>query len=125
MVKLYYSPLRIGAHDQSHWNELNLREAFKNKEFGIMGDGGFTFNRNEDDIKIKGFKPFKKPKGGSLTNEEKNWNRKLSEVRVVVENAIRTIKRYKIMSGVFRHWRGGKGQIKGDHILTICVTLAN
>ena len=77
---IYFSPLRIGAHDQSHWNELNLREAFKNKEFGIMGDGGFTFNRSEDEVKIKGYKPYKKPKGGSVTEEEKIWNRKLSEV---------------------------------------------
>jgi len=48
--------------------------------FGIMGDGGFTFNQKEDVTKIIGYSPYKKPKGGSLTVEEKNWNTKLSEV---------------------------------------------
>ena len=43
----------------------------------------------------------------------------------MVENAICVIKTFKILNGVFRHWRGGKGQIKGDDVLTICVTLAN
>lgn len=122
---VYYSPLRVGAHDQSHWNELDLRKKFENKEFGILGDGGFTFNREHDDVKIIGNAPHKKPRGGQLTTEQKNWNRNLSQVRVVVENAIRVIKTYKILAGVFRHWRYGRGQIKGKHILTVCVTLAN
>ena len=25
---IYFSPARIGAHDQSHWNELHLRDKF-------------------------------------------------------------------------------------------------
>lgn len=122
---IYYSPLRVGAHDQSHWNELSLRNAFLNKSFGIMGDGGFTFNTVDETQRIIGYKPVRMPVGGVLSESEKNWNRKLSEVRVVVENAIRVIKVFKIVSGVFRHWRCGKGQIKGDDILTVCVTLAN
>ena len=122
---IFYSPFRIGAHDQAHWNELKLRERFIGKTFGIMGDGGFTFNRGEDEEKIIAYKPFKKPKGGSLKPEEKIWNTKLSEVRVVVENAIRVIKVFLILGGVFRHFRNGKGQIKEDDILTICVSLAN
>lgn len=122
---IYHSSLRVGAHDQSHWNELKLREMFVDKEYGIMGDGGFTFNRTDEEIEIHGYKPRKKPKGGTLTLDEKEWNRKLSEVRVVVENSIRVIKTYKILSGVFRHWRNGKGQIDGNHVLTICIALAN
>ena len=43
----------------------------------------------------------------------------------MVENSIRVIKTYKILGGVFRHWRNGKGQINGNHVLTICVALAN
>ena len=122
---IYYSPLRVGAHDQSHWNELKLRDRFVDKEFGIMGDGGFTFNVKGEEELIHGFKPHKKPRRRALTNIQKRWNTKLSEVRVVVENSIRVIKTYKILSGVFRHWRNGKGQINGNHILTICVALAN
>ena len=25
---IYYSPLRVGTHDQSHWNELRLQDIF-------------------------------------------------------------------------------------------------
>ena len=90
-----------------------------------MGDGGFTFNIQSEEEVIHGFKPHKKPKQGTLTSAQKKWNTKLSEVRVVVENSIRVIKTYKILGGVFRHWRNGKGQINGNHVLTICVALAN
>ena len=122
---IYYSPFRIGAHDQAHWNELNLQQRFVGKTFGIMGDGGFTFNRVEDERKIIGYKPFKTPKGGSLNDEEKLWNKKLSEVRVVVENSFRVVKVFKILGGIFRHFRNGKGQIQENDILTICMSLAN
>ena len=99
---IYHSPLRVGAHDQSHWNELELRNRFIGKEYGIMGDGGFTFNIQSEEEVIHGFKPHKKPKQGTLTSAQKKWNTKLSEVRVVVENSIRVIKTYKILGGVFR-----------------------
>ena len=74
-----------------------------------MGDGGFTFNREGDEQVIHGFKPCRKSNGGALNAEEKIYNRKLSEVRVVVENAIHVIKAWKIMGGIYRHWRNGKG----------------
>lgn len=38
--------------------------------------------------------PFKTPKGGRLTQEEKDYNTKLSRVRALVENMIGGVKRY-------------------------------
>jgi hypothetical protein len=122
---IYFSPLRVGAHDQSHWNELNLREWFKQKEYGIMGDRRFTFNCQFDDDEIIGVKPIKKKKGMKLQDDEKIYNKKLSETCVVVENSIRRIKMWKILAGTYRHWRLGQGQIQRNDILTVCVTLAN
>ena len=77
---IYYSPFCIGTHDQAHWNELNLRQKFVGKTFGIIGNDGFTFNQIEDEQKIIGYKPFKTPKGGSLNTDQKLWNTKLSKV---------------------------------------------
>jgi len=57
----FFSSARIGAHDQAHWNELRLRETFLGKAYGIVGDGGFTFNRQADETTIKGYAPHKKP----------------------------------------------------------------
>lgn len=122
---IYFSPLRIGAHDQSHWKELELRKWFIEKPFGILGDGGFAFNPDQTEPRINGKKPVRKPRTGTLTTSEKQFNQKLSEMRVVVENSIRVIKTFKIMSTVFRHWRYGRGQINGNDILHVCVCLAN
>jgi hypothetical protein len=122
---IYHSPLCVGAHDQAHWNELNLCEKFIGKEYRIMGNGGLTFNHAGEESKIHGYKPHKKLIGGVLTLGEKEWSTKLLEVQVVVKNSIHVIKTHKILSGVFHHWRNGKGQIDGNHVLTICVALAN
>ena len=120
-----FSPLRIGAHDQAHWNELGLRETFLGKAYGVLGDGGFTFNRQHDEQQIRGYTPHKKPQGGSLTPEQKDYNKKLAQMRVVVENTIRRVKVWRIFRGTYRHWRNGTGQINGDEILTIAVVLSN
>lgn len=49
---IFFSPHRIGAHDQAQWNKLQLREQFVGKNFGVLGDGGFTFNRKKDMVNI-------------------------------------------------------------------------
>lgn len=53
--------------------------------------------------------PYKKPKKGSLTPEEKEYNRGLSSFRVRVENKIREIKIFKITSEKYRNKRRGYG----------------
>lgn len=101
---LYVSPHQDGAHDQAHWNKLNLRHFFENKSFGIAGDGGFFFNRQHDLIKIIGYTPFKRPPHGVLTDEQKLFNRRLSEIRVIVENVTSKLKDWKILRGTYRHY---------------------
>lgn len=51
-----------------------------------------------DDIKV----PKKKPRGGELTEQEKEENRKISQKRIYVEHAIRKIKAYRIMRDEYR-----------------------
>jgi hypothetical protein len=76
-----YSPLWIGAHDQSHWNELNFWQVFVGKQFGILRDCGFTFNQELDVERIKGFKPCKTLKNKTLNTKkfgtERFWRSKL------------------------------------------------
>ena len=45
----------------------------------------------------------KKPKGGELTQEQKDENRELSQSRVVCENAFAGVKRYDGVSTVYRN----------------------
>jgi regulator of replication initiation timing len=98
---LYISPHQDGAHDQAHWNQRILRRLFENKSFGLAGDGGFFFNRRHDLIKIIGYIPFKKPKHGLLTEQQKLFNRRVSEIRVFVENVISKLKDWKILRGTY------------------------
>jgi hypothetical protein len=101
---LYISPHQDGVHDQAHWNQLNLPRLFENKSLGIVGDGGFFFNRQHDLIKIIGYTPFKRPKHGVPTDEQKLFNRRFSEIRVIVENVISKLKDWKILRGTYRHY---------------------
>ena len=89
---IYFSPLRVGAHDQAHWNEIGTRNWFLGKKYGIMANGGFSFNRKRDPVEIIAATPHKKKRGQSLTPFEKDFNQKLSEARVTVENSIRCLK---------------------------------
>lgn len=90
-----------------------------------MGDGGFTFNRLTDQVKIIGYKPKKCPKNSQLTNEERKYNQHLSQMRVVIENVIARVKNWRIIKGVFRHWRNGNGPLNINNILMIVVALSN
>ncbi|GBC60256.1 IS5/IS1182 family transposase [Desulfonema ishimotonii] len=49
--------------------------------------------------------PYKKPRGGELTAEQKDFNRRLSKKRIRVGNTIREIKIFKIMSDTYRNRR--------------------
>jgi hypothetical protein len=46
--------------------------------------------------------PIKKPRGGQLTQEQKDFNRKVSQERVYVEHLIRVIKIFRIAKELFR-----------------------
>jgi len=53
--------------------------------------------------------PYKKPKGGKLSVDEKEYNRGLSSFRVRVENKIRDLKTFNILSQTYRNFRKGYG----------------
>ena len=53
-----------------------------------MADGEFTFNRKRDPVEIITAKPHKKKRGKGLSMSKEEYNLKLSETHVVVENAI-------------------------------------
>lgn len=65
------------------------------------GFQGFTI----PDKKI--IQPKKKPKGGELTKEEKETNRKIASIRIRVEHAISGVKRYRIVIDKLRNWKKG------------------
>jgi len=53
--------------------------------------------------------PFKKPRNGELTAEQRAYNRDLSRKRIKVENVIREVKIFKILSETYRNRRRNHG----------------
>ena len=49
--------------------------------------------------------PVKKPKGGKLTKEQKQFNKSVAQERIVNENVIGSIKRFRIMAERYRNRR--------------------
>ena len=49
--------------------------------------------------------PFKKPKGGELTEEQKQFNKELASERVVIEHIIRHLKIFRILAERYRNRR--------------------
>ncbi len=51
------------------------------------------------------FLPFKKPKGGKLTFEQKNHNKAHNQIRIAVEHKFAEIKKFRILGGLYRNFR--------------------
>ena len=49
--------------------------------------------------------PIKKPKGGELTEEQKQFNKELAKERVVIEHIIRHLKIFRILAERYRNRR--------------------
>jgi len=65
--------------------------------------------------------PTKKPRGGKLTDLEKNINAWYSSIRVRVEHAIGSVKRYRIVKDKIRNW---KADFR-DNVFETCCGLHN
>ena len=82
----------------------------------VLADSGYTgINKIRKNVKI----PLKKSKKKSLTREDKKNNRKISSQRVVNENVIGYLKRFKIISDRYRNRRKRFG-LRFNLIAGIC-----
>lgn len=52
---------------------------------------------------VQTYQPKKKPRGKELTAEDKEFNKNVSSVRIIVEHVISGIKRCRIVKDVFRN----------------------
>ena len=52
-------------------------------------------------------RPFKKPKGGKLSAEQKEHNRLVAQRRIVAEHVIRSVKRCRMVKDTIRLWKDG------------------
>ena len=91
----------------------------------ILPDGSILYQ----DTGFQGFhlegvtvvQPKKKPKGGSLTPEEKEENRRISSIRVHIEHVIGSVKRFAITRETIRLWC----DVVRDKVMETCCGLHN
>ena len=87
-------------HDFSIYKDQKNRDRFhgipKKADSGYQG-----IQKYDSDAEI----PVKKPKNGKLTPEQRQYNHKLSEKRIKVENVIRETKIFNILSDTYRNRR--------------------
>ena len=97
---LVLSQAREGkVHDKRLLDEEGMAEWIP-EMIPIAVDLGFLGLQKEyENIEI----PHKKPRGGSLNEEQKQENRERSSRRVRCENAFAGVKRYRIVSDVYRN----------------------
>lgn len=84
----------------------------------IQGDLGFKGLEEEyENIHL----PHKKPRGGQLTDEQKEENKAFSSERVVIEHAFSGIKRYKAAADIYRN----RKKDFDDHLMVTSAGLWN
>ncbi|MDJ0679103.1 MAG: transposase family protein [Xenococcaceae cyanobacterium MO_167.B52] len=97
---LVLSKAREGkVHDKRAHDEDDIAGAIP-EEIPIEVDSGFLgLQKQYDNICV----PHRKPKGGELSESQKEENRLLSSSRVVCENALAGVKRYGAVSQIYRN----------------------
>ena len=123
--KLYYS-----GKKKAHTIKNNLAAGLDDRQIKYLGDThegkkhdkkicddeGITFPAGTDLYRDNGFEghdlptinihqPKKKPRNGELSSTDKENNRIISSIRVVVEHVICGIKRLRIVKDIFRNWK--------------------
>jgi hypothetical protein len=97
---LVLSKAREGKlHDKRAHDEDDIAGAIP-EEIPIEVDSGFLgLQKQYENIHV----PYRKPKGGALSESQKEENRLLSSSRVVCENAFAGVKRYGAVSQIYRN----------------------
>jgi DDE superfamily endonuclease/Helix-turn-helix of DDE superfamily endonuclease len=90
---------RPGSH-----HDLAVRRAGPKLPKGARAYGDSAYQGYDKEHKATDY-PYRKPKAGELTEDEKEYNKGLSRLRVRVEHKIGQVKRFRIVSDRFRNPR--------------------
>ena len=96
----YLSPTHAGKwHDKSIADDESYHLPADSTLYQDMGFQGFTVAT----VTIQ--QPTKKPRGGELTPEQKEENRRIASERMRIEHAICGVKRCRIVKDKIRYWQ--------------------
>ena len=116
---LYVSPTKNGRiHDFTQAKKEQIFDQVPD-DICLWVDKGYQGIKNiVDDNQVQ--IPHKKPKGNPLTSEQKEENKIISGIRVVIEHTIGGIKRFGCMSHKYRNRKG-----QDDKMIALCAGLWN
>lgn len=114
---LLLTPTKHGRVHDKKMSDKNMLASRIPENVSLLADTGF---QGIQKIHANTLIPKKKPKGGFLTQAEKEMNRLISSTRIVVEHAIGGIKRYGAASHIFRNKKG-----IDDTFMNVCAGLWN
>lgn len=117
---LFLSPTKDGRiHDLKQLKKTGILEHIP-QEIALWIDKGYqgiiSILKNNNPVMM----PHKKPRGKNLTFQQKQENKVISGIRIVVEHAINGIKRFGAMSGIYRNRKG-----QDDTMIYLCSGLWN
>lgn len=85
----------------------------------VMADSGYQGIQHS----VRALMPFKKPRKGALTNEQKIWNRQLGRKRVLVEHVFGALKKWTILD---HRWKGRITELPFyQEVFLLCCCLYN
>lgn len=102
------------VHDKSIWGDLNI----DTKQINLLMDLGFQ-GAEKDRLEV--ILPFKKPRNRELNEGQKQINKALGSLRVIIEHAFAGVKRLKIVRNKIRL----RGYEKREQVIKIAVALHN
>lgn len=117
---LFVSPTKGGrVHDLKQFKKWQLGEGIP-KHVTLWGDKGFIGVSQSLRHGSPVVTPHKKPRGKEMSLEQRQDNKVISGIRMVVEHAIGGIKRFGSMSNVYRNKKG-----QDDQMILVCSALWN
>lgn len=129
-ILLLSKPYEKSPHDQGQWKAEKLRNKFVGKPYGVLFDAGFTPNTVEElktgSTGMIGFCTLGEKTFASSTTAQQNMSHLVSSYRLVIEETIGRMKKWRILSNVFRRYSGKKGDTTElTQIVRVIATLTN
>lgn len=118
-IELVSGSVPGATHDLEVLRSSDTMERLKGKG-GVMTDKGYV-GVEKDYPEVPFVLPFKKPRGGELSDEQRDHNRRVAKDRIVVEHTMAQVNRFTVLRQVFR----GKKRERHSKVIRVVAVLVN
>jgi hypothetical protein len=118
-IELVSASVPGSTHDLTVLRSSDVLERLQDQE-GVMLDKGYC-GVDKDYPGIPLVLPFKKPRGGELSDAQRDYNRRVAKERIVVEHTLAQVNRFTVLRQVFR----GKQRPRHSKVIQVVAKLVN